>query len=161
MVMAYSAQYRVTVILGGAAGFESPNGQVRLLNVQGAKPPTNKEDAQMITKEERKKLVERIACDYSRGSLEQIAKNAGYKTPQKIDRGKLEHIAYINYTLGDTWSGRYQIVDAITRDVLVKDCSLKSMIDFIMRRCIYNWFEESEYPILRDSFQHKVYVFHR
>lgn len=44
MVMAYSAQYRVTVILGGAAGFESPNGQVRLLIVHGAKPPANTAD---------------------------------------------------------------------------------------------------------------------
>ena len=42
--MAYSAQYRVAVILGGAAGFESPNGQVRLLNVHGAKPPANTAD---------------------------------------------------------------------------------------------------------------------
>lgn len=33
-----SAQYRVAVILGGAAGSESPNGQVRLLIVHGAKP---------------------------------------------------------------------------------------------------------------------------
>lgn len=39
VVMAYSAQYRVAVVLGGAAGFESPNGQVRLLIVHGAKPP--------------------------------------------------------------------------------------------------------------------------
>lgn len=38
VVMAYSAQYRVVVILGGAAGFESPNGQVRLLIVLGSAP---------------------------------------------------------------------------------------------------------------------------
>lgn len=44
MVMAYSAQHRVTVILGGAAGSESPNGQVRLLIVHGAKPPANTAD---------------------------------------------------------------------------------------------------------------------
>jgi len=98
-----------------------------------------------------KKIVEWLCCYCTRGTLEDIAQRNGYKNPRHIDRTKLEQIAYIDSMLCDASKTHYKIVDDVTQEILVKRCCTKYMIDYVLRECWFNWFDEAEKPVHKES----------
>jgi hypothetical protein len=105
-----------------------------------------------------KNFVNWLCCYATRGSLEDIAEDAGFKNPCKLSRTRLEDIAFVDEMCGDITRERYRIFDDTTGKIIVNDCSKKYMICYILKNCIYNWYEEPQYPVMRDSLQHKVRV---
>lgn len=97
-----------------------------------------------------KQIVERLCCYCNRIALNGIAERCGYKNPEKFNRGKLEQIAYIDEMLLDG-DRRYQIIDDETGGVLVKSCSRKYVIDYVMRECNFQWCYEDKVPIKKDT----------
>lgn len=102
-------------------------------------------------KKDIKKIVEWLCCYCTRGALESIAESNGYKNPRRIDRAKLEQIAYISCVLCDVVETHYQIRDSVTNEILVNRCGEKYMIDYVLRECWFNWFDESEKPLHKKS----------
>ena len=93
-----------------------------------------------------KKIVEWICVGCTRPTLNSIAERCGYKNVHKIHRGKLEQIAYIDRVLLDI-EDHYRIWDKVSGDVLVNRCTRKYAIDYILRECLFNWYDEMESPI--------------
>lgn len=99
-----------------------------------------------------KKIVEWLCCDCNRYVLNAIAARCGYKNPEKFNRGKVDQIAYIDKMLLDG-DRRYQIIDAVTNDILVKSCSRKYVVDYVMRECQFSWCREDTVPVKNDTRQ--------
>lgn len=93
-----------------------------------------------------KKVVEWLCCYCNRYDLNVIAERCGYKNPQRINRGKLEQIAYIDKMLLDG-DRHYRIFDEVTCDILVNRCSRKYVIDYVMRECEFSWCKEDTAPV--------------
>ena len=102
-------------------------------------------------KKDIKKIVEWLCCYCTRGTLEDIAKRAGYKNPRRIDRMKLEQIAYIDCVLCEAGQAHYRIFDNATNEILVKCCSEKFLVDFVLRECWFNWFDEADKPVHKET----------
>lgn len=111
-----------------------------------------------MEKKDVKKIVEWLCCYCTRGTLELIAESVGYNNYRKLSRPRLEEIAWVHRMLGDDPKATYCIYDDVTGSPLVKSCGEKYMIDWILKNCIFNWYDEQEYPIMRDRLQHKVRV---
>lgn len=97
-----------------------------------------------------KKIVEWLCVYCTRPTLNGIAERCGYKNPNKIKRGKLEQIAYIDRVLLDIYD-HYRIFDNVTNEILVNRCSKKYVIDYVIRECWFNWFDEATAPIKKDT----------
>lgn len=108
-------------------------------------------------KKDIKKIVEWLCCYCTRGTLEDIARRNGYKNPRRIDRMKLERIAYIDRMLCDVAETHYRIIDSETNEILVNRCGTKYMIDYVLRECWFNWYEEAEKPVYKKS-RHEIII---
>lgn len=98
-----------------------------------------------------KKVVEWLCCYCTRGRLEEIAQDNGFKNVVRMSRSKLESIAYIDSILLVPFADKYAVAEVTTGDVLVKRCSRKSLIDYVLRECHFNWYDEMELPIHKQS----------
>lgn len=103
-------------------------------------------------------IAEWIRDDCNREILENIAKNAGYKNPRKMSLIKLEAITFVDKMCGDIIREHYRIFDDVTGEILVNRCGKKYMIDWILKNCLFNWYDEQERPVRRDSFHHEIRV---
>lgn len=97
------------------------------------------------------KVVEWLCVFCTRDELEQIAKEIGYKNVHRINRFKLEQIAYIDRVLCEPGATNYRIASKATGDALVKRCGRKYMVDYVLRECHFGYCDEMEAPI------HKAY----
>ena len=104
-----------------------------------------------------KGIVEWLCCFCNRGSLEEIARSAGYKNVHRISRSKLESVAYIDGVLCVPSEERYTITDAMTCEVVVKNCGKKRLIDYVLHECYFNWYDEMTRPIHKQS-RHELKV---
>ena len=104
-----------------------------------------------------KKVVEWLCCYCTRGTLEDIAQNNGFKNVRRMNRSKLESIAYIDSILLAPFEDKYTIADAMTSEVLVKRCGRKRVVDYVLRECHFNWYDEMERPIHKES-RHELNV---
>lgn len=112
----------------------------------------------MVSNERRNQFIDFLFCDCTRGMVEDMAMAAGYKNPKEFSRPQLERIAYVDYIFGECSNRRFQIIDATTSETLVKNCSRKFMIDFMLRKCILSCFRDVWPATLRGSEAHKVDV---
>lgn len=104
----------------------------------------------MTLQEKAKRYVNAICVGYTRGTLEWVAEECGYKNTHKINRSKLEKIAYINGVfLGD--GEHYCIIDNTTEKPVVKRCCRKYVIDYVMRECWCEWYKECIKPIIKNT----------
>lgn len=103
-------------------------------------------------------ICEKICLYYTRGQLEAIAKHVGYKNVEKMSRGRLEQIVYVYELCGDITGDNYRIFDNVTEEILVNCCGRKYMVDWIIRNCLFNWYEEQEQPVTRDGLHHEIRV---
>lgn len=106
-----------------------------------------------------KKIVEAICCDFNRNTLEDICEfyyRAYNRSVKKAKRGELEQIVYIIMVLNIDPAGIYEIQTA--NRVIHKSITAAKLIRYILRSTIFNWYEESEYPITRDQWQTRVTV---
>lgn len=104
-----------------------------------------------------KKTVEWLCCSCTRGSLDWIARSVGFKNVHRMSRSRLESIAYIDSVLCVPSEERYTITDAMTREVIVKNCGKKRLIDYVLRECHFNWYDEMVRPIHKES-RHELMV---
>ena len=104
-----------------------------------------------------KELCEKICSIYTRGQLEAVAKRAGYKNVEKMLRSRLEQIVYVYEMCSDGVRDNYRIFDNVTGEILVNWCGRKYMVDWIIRNCLFNWYDEQEYPIMR-GLHHEIRV---
>lgn len=106
-----------------------------------------------------KGIVRNIAVDFTRDSLEDMCRfyyNAYNRNVEKANRGELEQVAFISMALNIDPAGIYEIdVDGEVYEELVY---APKVVRYILRRTIFNWYEEPEFPITRDSRQAKVTV---
>lgn len=86
-------------------------------------------------------------CLYAtRGDLNSIALRFGFDNACKMSRTKLENIYYCIHVLGLNPDSYYTVFIKNSTNVLIKKCTTKYLIQWIMRECIFNWYEEQETP---------------
>lgn len=98
-----------------------------------------------------KRIVEWLCCFCTRGSLDEIARSVGFKNVHRMSRSKLESIAYIDRVLLVPSEDRYTVTDSLTGEVVVRNCGKKQLIDYVLRECHFNWYDEMEKPIHKQS----------
>lgn len=94
-------------------------------------------------------VVEFICCNATRGTLEQTAKTFGYKNVHKMSRIKLENIYYSQQVLSIDSKGHFGVIVKDSDFILIKRCCAKFLIDWIIRECYFEWYDEREYPIYK------------
>lgn len=106
-----------------------------------------------------KEIVEKICCDFNRNTLENITEfyyHAYNRSVKKAKREEMEQIAYIIMVLNIDPAGIYEI--QTMNKVIHKTITAAKTIRYILRSTIFNWYEESEYPITKDQWQSRVIV---
>lgn len=98
-----------------------------------------------------KRIVEWLCCFCTRGSLDEIARSVGFKNVHRMSRSKLESIAYIDRVLLVPSEDRYTVTDSLTGESVVRNCGKKHLIDYVLRECHFNWYDEMEKPIHKQS----------
>lgn len=94
-------------------------------------------------KEKAKKLVEHIAVNHTRGTLEDCAGRL-YSNVSRISRTDLETIVYIMLLFDIQKDKRYTVI--ADGEVLMKNTSGKTVIDFIRNRCAFKWWDGEVKP---------------
>ena len=106
-----------------------------------------------------KEIVEHICCDYTQGTLIDLCEfyyKGMKKEPAKSKRYDLEQIAFIILSLNIDPAGIYEIY---SDEKVILDCVVApKAVDFILKKTLYFWADEPEYPVLKDALQQRVYV---
>jgi len=101
------------------------------------------------------KIVEHICCDYSRGGLEHICEPY-FKNVRKAKRPDLEQVAFIVIAQNLDPAHIYRI--STETKVIKEFCSAQQVVQYIKRQTIYNWYDEPEYPVERNTASQRIKI---
>lgn len=107
-----------------------------------------------------KRLVEHLCCDLDRGFLEDFAKPYIKKDVRKVNRFELENIYYAVKVLNLTENGKFEIClcDDVSESCDGKKYTAQEVIEYVRKKTLFWWADESEYPITKDIFHKKVII---
>ena len=107
-----------------------------------------------------KLLVEHICCDLDRGFLEDFAKPFTKKDVRKINRTDLENIYYAVKVLQLRSNCHYQVIlkDDISETIVAKNYNANEVLQYILRKTLFWWADEPEYPLTREVNKRRVIV---